>query len=106
MSMRKGFVSLIFMVLLVLGGFGLILTDAGGFFKGGVGRNDIATIGGEKISAQQFDRQIRRLLQGQNITSTDAYKAGLIQNYLQTEIAKFLLAKEAEKLGIILSDET
>ena len=104
-SMRKGFISVIFMALLLLGGAGLIVSDAGGFFRGGVGRTDVAKIGSEKITAIQFDRQVRRLLQGQQITAQDAFKAGLIQQYLQTEIAKILIAKESKELGIEISDE-
>lgn len=104
-SMRKGIFSFIFMALLLLGGFGLVLSDAGGFFRGGVGRTDVVKIGSEKITAVQFDRQVRRLLQGQQIAPQDAYKAGLIGQYLQTEIAKILIAKEAKELGVVISDE-
>lgn len=103
-SMRKGFMSFIFMALLVIGGLGLVLSDAGGFFRNGVGRTDVARIGSEKISAIAFDRMVSRQLRGQQITPQDAYKSGVINEFLNQEISKYVLAKEAEALGIVVSD--
>jgi hypothetical protein len=105
-SMRKGFVSFIFMALLFIGAFGLVLSDAGGFFRDGVGRTDVARIGSTKISAIAFDRVVTRNLRGQQMTPQDAYKTGVINELLNQEISKFVLAKEAENLGIVVSDAT
>ena len=69
-----------------------------------MGSTDVARIGSTKISAIAFDRLVTKNLRGQQMTPQDAYKAGVINELLNQEISKFVLAKEAENLGIVVSD--
>lgn len=104
-SMRHGMFSGIFLGILVLGAAGLMLSDWGGFFRDGVGRANVAEINGKAISSVEFDRIVRRSLQGQNIQPSDAYKAGIVDRILQNEIMARLFARTAKDMGIIVDDQ-
>lgn len=104
-SMRHGMFSGIFLGILVLGAAGLMLSDWGGFFRDGVGRANVAEIEGKPISSIEFDRIVRRSLQGQNIQPSDAYKAGIVDRILQNEIMARLFAKAARDMGIEVDDQ-
>jgi peptidyl-prolyl cis-trans isomerase D len=49
-----GFLKIILMGLLVMAVGGLVFTDVGGFFRGGVGNNDVARVGDTKIGVVEF----------------------------------------------------
>ncbi len=105
-SMRHGIFSGIFLGILVLGGFGLMLSDWGGFFRNGVTKTDVVVIDGHPIKASEFDHIVRRMLQGQNISTSDAYKAGFIDKILKQEVMTRLLRKAAFDHGITPDDRT
>lgn len=106
-ALRKGtsggFLKYILFGLLALAGGGLIFSDIGGFFRdGGVARNDVAKIGNETISIQQFDAQARRTLQQFNMTPQQAYQNGYLNNILSAEVRSRLLNAHAAKSGVVV----
>ncbi|MEM9468977.1 MAG: peptidyl-prolyl cis-trans isomerase [Pseudomonadota bacterium] len=103
---KSGVLKFFLMGLLVLAAAGLILTDVGGFFRGGVGAGDVAKGKGFKISAQEFDRTVRRTLAQQGITPQQAYQFGLVDQILNRQIQIRMLAREAQNYGLRVNDET
>lgn len=104
-SMRSGIFSGFFLAILVLGGFGLVLSDGGGMFRGGVGGTDIAQIGGEPVHIAEFDRSLRIVLRQQGIGTTEAYQAGLVHQFLAQELNRKAIRMEADDIGLDLSQE-
>ncbi len=103
-KMRAGALSGVFLVFLLLGGVGLVLSDTGGFFRGSVPTGAIANVAGEKISIYEFDQRVRQLLNRQNINVQNAYESGFIQRILDSEIERVLFQKASVDYGIILPD--
>ncbi|MBX2834121.1 MAG: peptidylprolyl isomerase [Micavibrio sp.] len=89
--------------LLVLAGGGLVLTDAGGFFRNGVGSNDIAKIKGDSLSIQKFDRSLRRALAPLNIGVEQATQMGYTRQILNNEVRTMMMEKAAHDYGIQIS---
>lgn len=108
-SMRKGKFSgpikFFFMTLLVLATAGLVLTDTGGFFRGGVSATDVAEIDGQPLSIASFDRTVRRTLPRLGITPQEAYELGYLDQILASEIRTILLQRSARDLGIQVGRE-
>ncbi|MBI1327174.1 MAG: hypothetical protein GC136_05985 [Alphaproteobacteria bacterium] len=104
-KMRSGVASAIFMGILVLATGGLVLTDAGGFFRGGLTSNTVARFGSEKMNIQNFDHQLRRYLQQSGMTPEQAYSLGVVDQFLNTEINRTLLDQYIYKLGLRANDE-
>lgn len=92
------------MLLLAVGG--LVLMDVGGFFRGQMAPNKIVSGGGVDIGAQEFDRTVRRALSSQGIPAQEAYRLGLIDNILTSEIQNRLFTKESQDLGLRVDDES
>lgn len=90
---------------LVLAAGGLVLTDVGGFFRGGVSKTEVAKVGSYKISAQQFNALATRNLQRLGMSAADAYKVGYLREILNGEIRARLLARNAADLGVLVSTE-
>ncbi len=88
--------------LLALAAGGLVFTDVGGFFRGGVSGTDVAKVGGQKISINAFDRIARRTLAQLGITPQQAYQFGYLQEILGSEIRRRLLLKAAQDKGITI----
>ncbi len=103
-SMRKGFMSALFLGLLVLGGLSLVLSDSTGTLRGGIGNGTIATIDGTKIKIADFNTRATRILRDQQIDPTTAYRIGLINNILNNDIFELLIKKDAAQLGIRIED--
>lgn len=103
--MRNGVLSGVFLIILFLGGLGLVLSDGGGFFRDGIGSTNIATIGSNDIHIAEFDRSLRVALRQQGVSTQDAYKAGLIHQFLAQELNRAALRQEAHDIGIELSDK-
>lgn len=97
----KGF----FFALLVLATAGLVLTDVGGFFRGGVGTNDVAKVGDETITIMEFDRSARRALSRMSISPQQAYQLGFMDQLLNSEIRRSLFEQIADDEGIKVSRE-
>ncbi|PZO85080.1 MAG: hypothetical protein DI626_07730 [Micavibrio aeruginosavorus] len=91
-------------LLLAVGG--LVLMDVGGFFTGNMGSGKIVSGGGVNIGAQEFDRTVRRTLASQGIPAQEAYRLGLIDNILTSEIQNRLFTKESQNLGLRVDDES
>jgi len=102
---RGGILKYILFGFLVLAAGGLVLTDVGGFFRGGVSSNMVAEGSGVSISTVEFDKAVRRVLAQQGFTPDQAYRLGLINSILQSEIQQRLLNKKAKDLGIRIGDE-
>lgn len=103
--MRSGALSGFFMVLLVLGAAGLILTDNSGMLTSGITATDVAKAGEKSIPYVPFDRKVRNILRGQNIAPEDAYKLGYVDNILQGQTRELVLTQAANDYGIITSDK-
>lgn len=107
--MREGrgskVVKYILMSFLVLAVVGLVLMDVGGFFRTQMGANTIVKGGGLEIGISEFDRTVRRALGQQGIGAQEAYKLGMIENILTSEIQSRLFAAKSRELGLEVSDE-
>jgi peptidyl-prolyl cis-trans isomerase D len=103
-SMRKGFLSALFLGLLVLGAFSLILSDSTGTLRGSMGTGNIAEVDGSAIKMQEFNSRVSRVLRDQNIPPAMAYEMGLINNILNNEVFDLLVQKDAMATGIRIKD--
>ena len=103
-SMRNGVFSGFFLVILLLGGVGLVVSDGGGFFRSGVQGTDVAKVGNQNILIAEFDRSLRLLLRQQGVGTEEAYKAGIIHQYLAQEVSRTSLRQEANSIGLQVSD--
>ena len=96
---------------LILGGFiflavgGLVFTDVTGSFSGATGSRTVASVNGEKIDLQQFDRDLNNALRSMGLTSQEAYQVGLTDAFLQGKIANIVQMQSAEKLDLMISDQ-
>ena len=88
---------------LVLAMGGLVFTDVGGFFRDGIGTNDVAVVGDESISIVTFDNTVRRQLGNSKVTPAMAYQIGYIDQILNNEINSHLLIQAAQDSGIKIS---
>lgn len=103
---KSGFLKYILLGMLVLAAGGLVLTDVGGFFRGGVSNNLVAQGKGIEVSTVQFDQTVRRVLARQGMAPQEAYRLGLINQILNSEIQTLILTREARDLGVHVSDDT
>ncbi len=103
-SLRKGassgILKFFLMGTLVLAAGGLVMTDVGGFFRGGISKSDIGRVGKTKIQAISFDRSLRRTLQRLGMSPGEAYKLGYVDQFLNSEIQGLLVQQSARKIGI------
>ncbi len=104
-SLRKGssdgFLKYILLGILGMAVGGLVVMDVTGVFNtGGLGGTDVAKVEGKSITIQEFDRNVRRALSRYDIPVERAYKMGLVDEILTTDIRSLYLMIEAEKMGI------
>lgn len=85
---------------------GLVMMDFGDFFRGTMSQNTVVKGAGLKIGTVEFDRTVRRVLSQQGIPAPEAYKLGLINNILTSEVQNRLFTKESRSLGLEVSDES
>lgn len=105
-SSKKGFLKYILLGFLVMAGGGLVMMDVGGFFTGAtLGSNNVAKGGGITITAPEFDRTVRRVLARQGIGPQEAYKLGMINQILASDIQQRLMTQQAHKMGIRIGDD-
>lgn len=92
---------------LVLAVAGMALMDVGGFFQGGgVQNNTVATVAGQKIGGQDFDRAARRAISQQGLSDINmAYKLGLVNQYLNNQISGALTQAAARDQGILVDNK-
>lgn len=110
-KMRSGAQSILIKVLLfgilLLAMLGLAFTDVQGMFRGGsTATGSVAKVGGQKISAMEFDTIFQRTLRQQNIGSDEALRNALPMIVLNQEINSRLYARTAHDLGLIVDDKT
>lgn len=110
-KMRSGAQSILIKVLLfgilLLAMLGLAFTDVQGMFRGGsTTTGSVAKVGGQKISAMEFDTIFQRTLRQQNIGSDEALRNALPMIVLNQEINSRLYARTAHDLGLIVDDKT
>ena len=103
---KSGIIKFILFGFLVMAVFGLVLTDVGGFFRGGVTKTSVAKIEGHEIPVVAFDRTLRRVLAQQNIDAASAYQMGLVTQVLRSEITNYVMQKAAYDLGLQISEDT
>ena len=101
----RGIFKFFLLGILVLAGGGLVFTDVGGFFNGGVSSTDVAKVGKEKIGLNSFDRVARRSLQQLGITPSQAYKLGYLDQILRSEIQRRTLMKAASDSNILVGND-
>lgn len=101
---KSGILKFILFGFMVMAVFGLVLSDVGGFFRGGVPRNTVATIGDAKLTINEFDLMARRVLSQQGIDPQTAFELGFMDQILMSEINNNLLLRAADDLGIVISD--
>jgi peptidyl-prolyl cis-trans isomerase D len=111
-SMRKSAKSWVMVVL-----FGLLILSfavwgIGDILRPGVsGTAALATVGGTKITFDQFRRQLTRTIEAQRqrlgvtLTFRQAYQLGLANQVLQNMINEELLAQGAKDVGITVSND-
>lgn len=102
---KSGVMKFILFGFMVMAVAGLVLMDVGGFFRGGVSSNVVATVAGQEISARNFDSNVRRILSRQGIDTDMAYRAGFIDQILQSEINNALVLKSVSEQGLDVSDQ-
>lgn len=105
-AMRDGasntIVKYIIFGLLLMATCGLVFSDIGGFFRGGVGKSDVAKVGGETISLASFDRGLRRSLQRIGIGPQEAYKLGYVDQFLAGEMRNRIMQEAGRKNDILI----
>jgi peptidyl-prolyl cis-trans isomerase D len=86
--------------LLVMAVGGLVLMDVGGFFRGGMGNANVANIGKETLTISEFDRNVRRSISRFGMTQENAYRMGLIDQILGSEIRSRMLQQVSADTGL------
>lgn len=109
-AMRSGagskVIKFIIFSFLLLAVAGMAMMDVGGFFtNGGTSNSTVATVAGQKINAQEFDRTLRRAVSQQGIDTKMAYQLGMVDQYLNSQITATLMQKAAHDQGIIMNDK-
>jgi peptidyl-prolyl cis-trans isomerase D len=100
-GVKNTFIKFVLFGLLIAATMGLVFSDIGGFFRGGnFGSNDVARIGDARISLQEFDRDLRPILQRANISAPDAYAAGFMNQILASKVREHLVDQSAQDLGL------
>lgn len=105
-ELRKGATGFLVKLLLGLLILSFALWGIGDVFRQG-GAGSLATVGGDSISQQEFDQQISHLKRTFGASLPESgLNMGMLQRMVLNEmIARKLIAKEAERLGIRLSDD-
>jgi peptidyl-prolyl cis-trans isomerase D len=107
-AMRTGaqsiVIKLVLFGLLLMAMAGLAVMDVQGMFRSGVSNTTIATIGGDKITATQFEHTVSAALREKNIPQAVANKTGIPQQILSQEINSRMFAKAAADFGLIADD--
>ncbi len=101
---KSGILKFIFFGLMGLATFGLVLTDAGGFFGGGFGRQTIAKIGDIELTLPFFNMIYTRDLNRNNIPPDVARSYGIPQMTLGREINRLTLLQAASKTNLRVGD--
>lgn len=90
---------------LVMAAGGLVFMDIGGFFRGGTAGTDVAKVGKQTISINQFDQTARTTLRRLGMTPEQAYQTGYIKEILNGDIRTSLLQQKASDTGLRVSTQ-
>ncbi len=111
-AMRNGMNSWItksiFSLLLLLALGGLVLSDTGGFFRGGVNKGSVAKIGGQEVSFVEFDKIYRTAIDEfpyKTLLNVPEYRYALAKETLQKEIETRIVGLTANDLGLVIDDK-
>lgn len=103
---KSGFLKYILLGFMALAVGGLVLSDVGGFFRGGgISSNYVAKGHGIEITTREFDKTLRQNLSAQNISPQQAYQFGIVHQLLQQEVQKRVIMSEINRLGLRVNDE-
>lgn len=100
-----GILKFILFGILALAAGGLVFTDVGGFFRGGVSGSNVAKVAGNDVPLVSFDRMLRRNLRQLGLTPQQAYQFGFTREILNNEIRRRLLIQSAMDAGIMVDKE-
>lgn len=84
---------------------GLVFTDMGGFFRGGVSGSDVAKVGKETITLTEFDRSLSPFLRQANVTRYQAYQAGIVSQYVDQAINEAAIEQAIADVGVRTPDK-
>lgn len=101
---KSGVMRFVLFGLMSLAVFGLVLTDAGGFFGGGFDRQTIATIGDIDLTLPVFNNTYSRELDRSNIPPETARSYGVPQMVLSREINRLSLLQAAYDSDLRVGD--
>lgn len=103
-STFAGAMKFVLMGMLLLALVGLVFTGAGGFFTGNLSSNTVVKGGGVNIEVNDFDRTVQRALSSQGTQAPEAFRLGLIDQILRSEIQNRLFTNTAHDLGLKVDD--
>jgi len=106
-NMRKfsGHWSMKLVMIMLIIAFGFFWGGQDGLHMIGLGKSDtVATVGGQKITAQQLALRIQQDVLGRGIKQEDIKKYNLDRAVLESLIQEKLLEKEAVKMGMFITD--
>jgi len=104
---KKGLLKYFLLGTLVMAAGGLVLTDVGGFFRGGGVSNNVVAKGKNiEIGTQRFNNTVSRILSRQGMTPQEAYGKGIINQILNNEIQNLILTSQSREMGLYISDDT
>jgi len=102
---KGGILKFFLLGILCLAAGGLVFTDVGGFFRGGVSGTDVAKVGKDAVGINSFDRVARRTLAQLGMTPAQAYKLGYLDQILNSEIQRRLLMKAAQDSDVVVGKD-
>lgn len=102
---KSGILRFIFFGLMALATFGLVLTDAGGFFGSGFGRQTVAKIGEIELTLPVFNNIYSREISRSNLPPEMARAYGVPQMVLGREINRLSLLQAAHESQIRVGDK-
>lgn len=91
--------------LLLMAVTGLAMTGGTSFFNNSLSQGGVATIGGEPLDAQAFDRTVRTVLARQGMDTDTAHRFGMIDRIMESEIGSRLLYRAARDKGILIGND-
>jgi len=102
---KSGISKFLLFSLMAMAVFGLVLVDISSYFQGNIGSSTVAKIGNQKLSALEFDRDVRRVLERQGLDAPTAYQLGMINQILNAQISDHLMSRANYDAGLLVSDD-
>lgn len=103
---QGGALKFVLLGFMLLAGGGLVLMDVGGFFRNNMsGTTEVITVGHDQISLNRINDLVNRTTRQQGMDVATAYRLGLIQKIVQSEIANSLTRQAGHAYGVTVSDK-